>query len=109
MVTQQVITAEDVLKRFNGNLSHAAAYLGFALPTLRKYRDNGDLGSILIINNSVYVHKNDIDGHLPDSTEQAEWVQIPHSEVPTGLNRAGYKATMVNGKLTYWKHKNTGE
>lgn len=53
-------TLEDVLNSFDGNISKTADYTGLSNLTVRKNRDLGTLGSIIIINGSVYKHMHDL-------------------------------------------------
>ena len=73
--TDQPSTAEGWLKHYNGNISRCAEALGLSNATLRKHRDNGTLGDILIYSGRVYMFKNDV--KLVDNEPEAEWELIP--------------------------------
>lgn len=113
--TETPATAEGWLKHYNGNISKCAEALGLSNATLRKHRDNGTLGDILIYNGRVYTFKNDV--KLVDNEPEAEWE-------PITANMAGM-STMVNdkfetvrkpnikmtrdpstGRVQYWRKKN---
>lgn len=103
MTVSKIHTADDVLKHLDGNISKAAEYLRISAPTLRKHRDNGTLPSIIIIDGSVYMYKNDVYGVLPIKDD--DWERI---NVPVQLNRLNahlYRTTYENGRTVFWRKK----
>lgn len=73
--TETPATAEGWLKHYNGNITKCAEALGLSNATLRKHRDNGTLGDIIIYNGRVYTFKNDV--KLVDNEPEAELELIP--------------------------------
>lgn len=48
------LTAGDVLRNANGNITQAAKVLGITNATLRKHRDNDTLDDIIFVNGEPY-------------------------------------------------------
>lgn len=98
-----ILTAADILKRKDGNLTQTAELLGMSLPTLRKHKMEDTLNHIIIMDDRVYVFRNYIVS-TPETVHD-EWIQIEPSACPLihKGNADKFKVTMHKGKVKYWK------
>lgn len=98
-----ILTAADILKRKDGNLTQTAELLGMSVPTLRKHRNTDTLNHIIIMDDRVYIFRNYIIS-TPETVHD-EWMQIEPNECPLIRpdNADKFKVTMSKGKAKYWK------